>query len=490
MTSRRPNVVVLVLDTARAATLSRRDIHQVAPTVSQFADEGAYASAAFASAPWTLPSHASLFTGTYSSKHGAHAGHKQLDDTYSTLAEAFASVGYETVAVSNNTWISEEFGFARGFETFHKTWQYVQSETDLGEVARTTEGTEIIRALVSRLMDGNPLVNIANAIYGKFFRKQEDDGARRTNRWIGDWLDSRSADRPFFLFVNYLEPHLEYRPPKAHAEQFLPDNCSFEEAMGVPQDAWQYIAGNLELSERDFEILQALYRAEISYLDERIGELQKYLKQAGEWENTIIVVTGDHGENIGDYGLMDHQYCLYDTLLHVPLVIRGGPFIGGDLMDDIVQLVDLAPTLLDIAGIDAPRMRNQFQGRSFHPNSQSPPREYAIAEYMAPQPSMKALEKRVGSLSDDVRRFDRSLRMIRTQEHKLIRGSDGHEEFYCVDTDPGETTNLADEEPEPMEGLREELDSWLTSFEHADADGSVSMTESTKNRLEDLGYLQ
>jgi arylsulfatase A-like enzyme len=480
-----PNIVVLVMDTACAQEITL----ETAPNLAQIAEKGVEFSDGFASAPWTLPSHTGLFTGTYSSKHGAHAGHKRLDETHVTLAEAFAEAGYETVGVSNNTWISEEFGFARGFETFYKTWQYVQSETDLGEVARTYEGTAMLREAASRIFDGNPLVNIANAVYGQFLRN-EDDGAKRTNKWITDWLDSRGTDRPFFLFVNYLEPHLEYQPPRRHAERFLPDDCSFEEAMEVPQDAWGYIAGKVDLSERDFEILRALYRAEISYLDQRIGELRDELRARGEWEDTVFVVTGDHGENIGDHGLMDHQYCLYDTLLHVPLVIHGGPFTGGESIDDLVQLVDLAPTLLDVAGIDAPEMRDQLQGRSFHPDSSSPPREYAIAEYMAPQPSMEALEKRVGSLSDDIRKFDRSLRAIRTKEHKFIRGPDGHEEFYRVDSDPGETTDLAEETPEQMRELENELDSWLTSFEHAEADGSVSMDEATKDRLEDLGYLQ
>jgi arylsulfatase A-like enzyme len=480
-----------VLDTARAADVPLlNDDQKMTPALRDISTDATVFTNATATAPWTLPSHASLFTGTYSSKHGAHADHKQLNDTYTTLAEAFASADYETVAVSNNTWISDEFGFERGFETFYKTWQYVQSETDLGEVARTNEGAEMLRTLASRLADGNPLVNVANAIYGKFLRKQDDDGARRTNEWISDWLGSRDTDRPFFLFVNYLEPHLEYRPPKAHAERFLPNDCSFEEAMEVPQDAWGYIAGEVDLSERDFEILRALYRAEISYLDERIGELRAYLEEAGEWEDTVFVVTGDHGENIGDHGLMDHQYCLYDTLLHVPLVIHGGPFTGGKSIDDLVQLVDLAPTLLDVADIDAPEMRDQLQGRSFHPDLSSAPREYAIAEYMASQPSMEALEKRVGNLSDDVQKFDRSLRAIRTKEHKLIRGSDGHEEFYRINSDPGETTDLAEEAPETMEELKNELDSWLTSFEHAEADSSVSMDEDTKDRLEDLGYLQ
>jgi arylsulfatase A-like enzyme len=489
MTSR-PNVVVVVMDTARALETVRSDRRDVAlPALDRLAEDGTGYTQAFAGSPWTLPSHASLFTGTYPSKHGAHAGHKHLDDDLPTLAEAFQTNGYETVAVTNNTWISEEFGFTRGFETVYKTWQYVQTDTDLGEIARTKQGAEMVRALAARLVDGNPAVNVANAVYGQFFRKRTDDGARRTNEWIADWLTDRTRDDPFFCFVNYLEPHLEYRPPKGFAEEFLPSGVTYDEAMDVPQDAWGYIAGGVDLTDHELQILHALYRAEIAYLDRRIGELREYLEAAGEFEDTLFVVTSDHGENIGDHSMMDHQYCLYDTLLHVPLVVHGEGFETGR-NEDLVQLTDLAPTLLDAAGIDAPAMREELQGQSFHPAAGTEPRDHAIAEYMAPQPSMEALRERIGTLSDDIERFDRSLRAIRTDEEKLIRGSDGTREFYEVRNDPRESTNLAAKRAERVTALESTLDNWLDSFEHTDASGSVSMTDSTKARLEDLGYLQ
>jgi arylsulfatase A-like enzyme len=488
MTSR-PNVVVVVMDTARARETIRSERRDAElPALDRLAEDGTEYTRAFASAPWTLPSHASLFTGTYSSKHGAHAGHKHLDDDLPTLAEAFRANGYETVAVSNNTWISEEFGFARGFDTVYKTWQYVQTDTDLGEIARTKRGMEMVRALAARLVDGNPAVNVANAIYGQFFRKRNDDGARRTNNWVGNWLADRTRNDPFFLFVNYLEPHLEYRPPKALAERFLPDGVAYEEAMDVPQDAWGYIAGDVSLTDRELEILRALYRAEITYLDKRIGELREHLETANEFEDTVFVVTSDHGENIGDHGMMDHQYCLYDTLLHVPLIVHGGEFDDGQV-DDLVQLTDLAPTLLDAAGIDAPEMREEFQGQSFYPAVETEPRNHTISEYMAPQPSMDALREQVGPLSDDVTRLDRSLRAIRTDEEKLIRGSDSTREFYEMGNDPNESRNIMEENPERMEALEMVLENWLDSFEHTDASGSVSMSASTEARLEDLGYL-
>lgn len=486
----RPNIVLVVMDTARIREVSNLFRHiDRSSAMHQLADNGSTYTQAFTTAPWTLPSHASLFTGSYSSKHGAHAGHKYLDDSLTTLAEEFTSNGYETVGVSNNTWISEEFGFANGFDTFHKTWQYVQTDTDLGEVARTKNGLEMLTTLVARLVDGNPLVNVANAVYGRFLRKRRDDGAQRTNEWIQKWLNTR-GNRPFFLFINYLEPHLDYHPPEAIAEQFLPDGVSYEEAMDIPQDAWDYLVGTVDLSDQQLEILRSLYFAEIAYLDKRVGELKDALITAGEWENTIFVVTSDHGENIGDHHLMDHQYCLYDTLLHVPLVVSGGTFDGGGEIDDLVQTVDLAPTLLDSAGIDAPEMREQFQGRSFHPHADTDSRERIIAEYMAPQPSMEALRKRVGTLTDTVRQYDRSLRTIRTDEYKLIRGSDGSKELYELTDDPDESVNIADERPEQVTILGEELDRWIDSFKHSDTSGSVSMSDQTKSRLEDLGYIQ
>ena len=485
-----PNIVLIVMDTARADVFM--ELHRT-DSIPFFADIDAKSTqftSAFASAPWTLPSHASLFTGSFPSKHGGHAGHKKLHDSYTTLPEVFSNENYETVAVSNNTWINEEFGFGQGFDKFYKNWQYIQSKTDFGTIARQEEGNGKFRKIAERIFEGNPLTNLFNALYGRFYRKTHDDGAARTNQWISNWLTSRNNSRQFFLFINYLEPHLEYRPPREHATEFLPDSVSYEEAMNVNQDAWTYIADSVQMSEADFDVLRALYRAEITYLDERIGELQEQLEAAGEWNDTIFVVTGDHGENIGDHALMDHQYCLYDTLIHVPLVIAGGAFDGGGTVDDLVQLTDLGPTLLDAAGIEAPEFREQAQGQSFYPEAENEAREYVFAEYLAPQPSMEALEKRVGTLPDDIRRFDRSLRAVRSQEWKLIRGSDESTELYNVADDPGESTDLSEVYPERAEALSTNLNEWLDSFEHADIDGNVAMTDETANRLEDLGYLQ
>ena len=478
------------MDTARAAEVSAR-IEECSPadsTLAALAAEGQVFTNASAPAPWTLPSHGSLFTGTYPSKHGAHADHKRLDGRLTTLAEAFGRAGYETVCLTNNVWITETFGFDRGFETVYKPWQYVQTDTDFGEIQIRQEGLAKYRTAARALVDGDVLANAANALYGRFLYRRNDYGAGRTNALVRRWLRSRSADSPFFLFVNYLEPHIEYQPLERFARRHLPTDVTYEDAREVSQDAWAYVLGKTDHTERELSALQALYRAEIDYLDARLSELRATLDAADEWDDTVVVLTSDHGENVGDHGLMDHQYCLYETLLHVPLIVRGGGFGRGET-DDLVQLTDLLPTLLDAAGIEAPATREQAQGRSLHPDVEEPPRKRAIAEYIGPQPSIESLERKFDDRPAAIDRYDRRLRAIRIGEEKLIRGSDGSVELYDLADDPEETNDLAPSRPGHVESLAGELDAWLGSFDHARHDESVTMDAGTKQRLEDLGYL-
>ncbi len=480
-----PNIAVVVMDTARAADTVPVD-PSVMPTLAELAADGTAYANAFTSAPWTLPSHASLFTGTYASHHGAHGGHTYLDDGFLTLAEALSEEGYETVGISNNTWITEEFGFTRGFETFQKTWQFLQSATDLGEVTRAEHTRGKIDAFVSRAFSGNPLVNGINAIYDQFVRTNVDDGAARTTEWLDEWLDDRGTDRPFFCFANCIEPHIEYRPPREYAEPFLPEG-GYERATEIRQDPRAYDVGEYGITDEEFELLKGLYKGELAYLDSRIGEFRDALKAADEWEDTVLIVCGDHGENIGDHGFFGHQYNVYDTLLHVPLVIHGGAFEPTTGEDELVQLLDLFPTLLDLAGADAPAAREQAQGRSLLGSDD--PRESVFAEYVSPQPSMERLEERFGEIPESFYEYDRSLRAIRTEEYKYVRGSNGSEELYDVEQDPEERFDLASTEPEIAADLAARLDDWVDSFEHAEREGDVEMTEATKGRLQDLGYL-
>ncbi|MFC6716885.1 sulfatase [Natrialbaceae archaeon GCM10025810] len=490
------NVVVVVLDTARKRSVDGETM----PTLQSLAEEGTSFENAFSAAAWTLPAHASMFTGTHPTEHGAHGGHTFLSDSLRLLPEAFADAGYETVGVSNNTWITEEFGFDRGFDDLRRGWQYVQSDVDMGVVVRGEDLREKLLAARARLFEGNPLVNLANVLYSEVLRPAGDDGADRTTNWVSEWLGERNDDRPFFLFCNYIEPHVEYGPPQRHAEAHLPEDVTYGEATAIRQDPRAYDCEDYDLDDREFAALRGLYRGELSYVDEQLGRLRTALVEADEWEDTLFVVCGDHGEHVGEHGFFGHQYNLYDTLLQVPLVCHGGPFTGGARREELVQLLDLPDTLLEAAGIDDPEFDAQSHGRPLPPVSNDdggggdtgPWREAVFAEYVSPQPSIERLEARFGEIPDRVRRFDRRLRAVRTAEYKYVRGDDGFERLHHVPTDPREEENVVDETPERARRLRTRLEERFGELERGEADpadGSVAMREGTRERLADLGYL-
>lgn len=483
-----PNLVLIVMDTARAADtwpLLEEGGHSNGSGLGRLADRGTTYRSVTANAPWTVPSHGTLFSGVHASVHGAHADHTAFEYE-PTLANLLADTGYRTLAVSNNTWISDEFGYDRGFDEFVTTWQLFQDGVDFGQVARTESGAlNKFRGVVQNF-SGNPLKNLANLVYGQFFRKREDNGAARTNAILADRIPELAANDPFFLFVNYLEPHLEYRPPATVAREYLPPNVTFDEAMALNQDAWAYITGEVEMTDSEFATLHALYQAELDYLDGQIDELLDIFADAGVLEETVIVVVGDHGENIGDHSLMDHQYSLHETLLHVPMVIAGPGFGQDRTVERPVQLTDVFPTLLDAAGIEYGNV--DHKGISLL-NSEPPTDRTVYAEYLASQPAIETLRERY-DCHTDVDRYDRRLWAVKRDGYKLIRGSDGVEWWYDLDAGSQGREDLLDDSDrsDVTADLRKLLDEWVTSRPDIDAN-EVVVDDATQNRLEDLGYL-
>ena len=479
------NVVLVVWDTVRGADTVPAD-ESLTPTLASLAERGTEYTSSYACAPWTVPSHGSLFTGTYPSRHGAHSDSAFLDDRLPTVAELFRDAGYETMAVSNNTWIAEEFGFARGFDTFVE--QAIRRgdggsfRDELGDVlgAPPTPGD----------IDPQSLGELWRRLRDEIRPGDRDDGADRTVDRVRRWLETRSEDDPFFLFVNFIEAHLKYRPPRRFCRPHLPAGWSYDEAIELPQDPRAFDAGAFSPTEEEWAVLEALYRGEVAYLDARLGRLLAAMEAAGVREETLLVVTGDHGENVGDHGFLGHQYCLYDTLIHVPLVVDGGAFSGGaDGSERLVQSVDVAPTLLDAAGIEATEARAGFQGDSFHPPAEGRSRTHAFTEYRGPRPPAERLEERFGEVPERIYALQRSLRSVRTDRYKYVRGSDGSAELYDLATDPDERRDVAEETPEVTEALDSRLDRWLSSFEHAGAGRSAAMDPSTERHLANLGYL-
>lgn len=493
-TINQPNVLFIVMDTARYGNVFS-DNPLIMPHLRDIASEGVTFQNTFANAPWTVPSHGSMFTGQYPSDHESHAGTKHFDPDVPVLAELLQDAGYRTAAFSNNTWLSPEFGFDRGFDSFFVRWELFEGGVDLSAIAKAETYREQMNAAVNALTSREVPLTLINLLFAIYLRHQSssyDSGARRTNNRLLNWLGA-TDDQPFFAFVNYVEPHLPYQPPPGYKEEFLPDGMNSERLESVNQDPWAYMTGEVHMDDEDFDALETLYNSELRYLDDRIYEVYAYLEECGKLDETVIIIVGDHGENFGEHGMMDHQYCLYDTLLHVPLVIRYPEMLQeGHRIDGLVELRDLYPTLLDVADIEQPDIDTPVSRHSLvNMANENSCREQIFAEYLAPQPSMEALERKVeGDLPDEVRMYDRALQSVRTERWKYVEGSDGYTALYELQTDPEEAEDVSDSNPDIVSTLQKLLISTVSPPADSKTNSSSNISVMTKRRLEELGYLQ
>ncbi|MBM3238204.1 DUF229 domain-containing protein [Candidatus Poribacteria bacterium] len=409
----KPNILWIVMDAVRADSLSCYGYHRkTTPNIDRMSSEGVLFENAISASPWTLPSHASLFTGMYPDKHGTDAEHRYLTDNFYTIAELLQSYGYKTFGYSNNPWVGPDTNLHQGFDIYE-----VNEE---GPVH-------------------SPLVNVAmrripNPIGA------EDAGARQTNELVEKWIaNCYNAKMPFFIFINYMEAHDPYGNTP-YFRRYLDANISTAKAKGVNQNPVDYISGNVKMSHEDFEILRTLYDGDISYLDVKMNQLLDYLRQLNIMDNTVLIITSDHGESFGEHHLMSHMLGVYDTLLHVPLVIRYPKlFKAGSRVVRQVRTIDIFPTILDILGINWSGAE-ELQGRTLVQETQQRELPFAIAEQEILQDVLNELIK--ANPSFDISTYSRRLKAIRTNKYKYIWASDGRDEFYNIREDTGELNNL------------------------------------------------
>ncbi|WP_129115404.1 sulfatase [Halegenticoccus tardaugens] len=476
-----PNVLLIVLDTARSKTVLSGIESGLMPALKRIADEGTVYTNASSVAPWTLPSHASIFTGQYTGDHGTHANSREFVPSVTPVAEQLSREGYRTAGISANPWISPVFNFDRGFENFSMRWNAGWSEVDLTAAVRAESPVDKIKAL----WEQSTMASFPSVMFSAVKRKmssENDDGAKRITDRAVNWIKQvNQGSAPFFLFLNYIEPHLPYDPPQEYIKTQLP-NVSLERIAETNQDPWGYIAGTIDMEEHDFEILRGLYRAELSYLDTQLSRLFSILKDKGILEETMIVVVGDHGENIGEHGLMDHQYCLYETLLNVPLIIRYPQRFEADICDNLVETRDLYPTLLDVAGVSTEALPETVSKISL-PNRS---REYVLAQYVTPQPTMESLKEKIGT-DFPTQKLDRSIQSVRNKRWKYIEYSDGSIELFDLTIEQHESKDHA-KNIEIRERFRGILEEKFQSVRHLETE-SFKINDESKQRLEDLGYI-
>jgi len=456
----RPNVLLIVMDASRAPHMSALGYERpTTPNLDRLAAEGVLFEQAISPGSWSLASHASLFTGLHVSKHGAHDEHKYLSDVPEnvTLAQRLKAAGYTTWAHCENEWVGPQTGLDRGFDTF-------------------------TRRVPNNLRE--KLLRYANKVWARV-SGTVDSGAHWATLCAKRFIrQAARADRPFFMFIQYLEPHASYRLPRGWRHKFLSPHIPYREAIQINQDPYAYIAGEVEMTEQDFAIMRDLYDSEIAYMDSRIGELVDYLDSRGLRENTLVIVTADHGENLGDHNLLAHKFCLYETLIHVPLLLRmPGTIKENQRVSYQVQTHDIVPTIYELAGL---KIDARIQAKSLLRKESK--REFTIAEKMLP--NLSKFEERFPHF--DTTHLNRRLKAFRTERYKLIWASNGRHELYDLQTDPYETYNLINELPDIASELEARLMEWCNSFEPANTleDDVPEMDEQVVERLRSLGYLE
>ena len=497
--TRRPcNIIIVLIDTLRADHLSCYGYHRrTSPSIDAIAENSSLYERAISPAPWTPPAHASIFTGAYPSRHGVDRSHLVLDPELIPLPEVLRSHGYRTFGVSSNYWLSRETLFDRGFDEFVHSWQLVQTGGANAPLQRQQRQQEL--GLSRSALDRKGLLpavgNFANNLFEKASKRLRlsfhayDDGAWRVNHIVRRWLPRwKSGDRPFFAFLHYMEPHIRYVAPGRYHTMHVPRELVGARVERLNQDPWKFLVGSVEMSVEDFEILRGLYDGEISYVDHRIGQLYEMLRDEGLLDDTALILTSDHGENLGDHGLMDHAYCLYNTLLQVPLIIRyRGVFPDGKRFGRQVQNLDIFPTILELAGVEDDGVWKQVQGSSLL-NGVGEEGRVAFAEYLEPQPPLPVLRRRFPGFEGT--EYDRTLRAVQTNGYKYVSASDGRHELYDLSRDAGEEHNVIAEQADKGRELGTALEQWLGSFRHSARDQeNIELDEDMVRRLEQLGYL-
>ncbi len=388
------NVILISLDTLRADHLGCYGYHRnTTPFLDTFAKKGILFENCISTAPWTLPAHVSLLTSLYSSSHSVIDDglgsippmlQSSIPPEIKTLPEILQDKGFETRAITSHLYVSDRFGFERGFNIFH----YKQGQI-AGEVTQ--------RAL--------------------------------------SWLDILS-DRPFFLFLHYFDCHDPYAAPPPYRNMFDP---AYEgDIDGRLKTIVRYTKA--KMTESDLKHLIARYDGEIRYVDDYLRRFIERIEKAGLLENTMIIITSDHGEEFKDHGSLHHGHTLFEELIRVPLLL----FLSGDIpisqrrIKSQVSLVDIMPTILDFLELDIPR---GMEGETLIPYLKKANRKPRVAY-------------------SETSRYKAFQACVRTNEYKNIISDkfSGHREtIYNLERDPGEKVNLAGSSPIPVGEFEKKL---------------------------------
>jgi arylsulfatase A-like enzyme len=428
-------IILICVDTLRADHVSAFGYpRETTPNIDRMLKrEGIGFEAAHSASSWTLPSSVSLMTSLRPDVHEVEDREQTLHPDVPTLAGAFSRNRWDSAAFITHIYVSSLFGINSGFDEFHELsidWK---------------------------------------------FREGKQLRANELNQNVFPWLEA-NRDKSFFLYLHYFDPHWDYDPPAPYNTKFVDPAY-----VGPASGSWQYIQKFVPKTElmpdEDLEHVIALYDGEIAFTDHHLGKLFEYLKSLNMWEDTLLVLLADHGEELQDHGSVHHIRTLYEEVLHVPLIFKlpgGRPKGWPERVRARVSTLDVAPTLLDIAGIDIPK---SFQGKSL----------LSLLNYDGPDRIVFARTMR--HRSDSMALIDDGKKLIMPFGRKKAP-----KELYRLDEDPFERQSVVEDYPMMVEKMSEEIDT-LVSVGAAGlglpgAGADAELTDEQKKMLKALGYMQ
>lgn len=456
-----PDVVLVVLDTVRAQNVSAYGYaRNTTPTFDRLAAEGALFLDATAPSTWSLPSHASLFTGLFPSVHGCHGEHRYLRADLPALPEIMAQNGYETFCFTANPHISENFGLTRGFQYSDNAWKNAAGGRSFFFIFR------LLDRLGLGLSDKG-----GGTVAGNFER----------------FMEHRADDAPpAFVFINFLEAHFPYhQTPDEFLRKFtdLPKRKLQDHSLALLAAQFGGEATDLSAS---VEPAVAMYDSGVAYSDHLLSRVVHAISGRGRLDNTLLVVLADHGELLGEHGDFGHGISLYEEVLRVPFMIRYPAKVpAGTRVEAPVSTVGTLSTILELVNLPAPQrvsvgsLTPAFEGK--------PAGRPVIAEmFKHPEPNTR----QAPLLRTDVR-----YRAYRVGTEKIISLSSGETFFFDLASDPGEERNLAGEKAERRRQLQQELEDWsavaglLPLNAEIEAGELPAVDPEAEERLKALGYI-
>jgi arylsulfatase A-like enzyme len=512
VTTHKPDIVLLVLDTRRIDRFACLGYPtRTSPHIDAFAEDCARFRMAFSPAQWSVPAHASLFTGEYPSAHGMFQTTSVLSPNMPTLAERLSQAGYFTAAFCNNPLVGVvNNGLRRGFASFlnyvglitthpnqasprsglidkYRQWFKRQFSTFVSEVQAFVARSERLTELSFTPLFF-PLWQAALSLKGNSRRALEDAARLLIKR------DGLAKGQPIFCFINLMDTHMPYHAPRRLVAQFAPQYFSDPSLRSYLRrfnsDAFGWLAPLEEdIAPAHQALLNGMYDAQSAWQDELVGEFFERLRAAGVRDRALFIITADHGEHLGERQLVGHTISLYNELIHVPLLIRDpeGRFAAGDV-DHIVSSRRLFHTALTTAGAALAEER-ALDLTQVGPND--PEQGEAFAEAVLPLNVQRLLMRRKPELARR-RGADRRRIAVCRDGYKLIQTGADQFELYDLRADPAESRNLYAELPAQAAALGERLRVFATRrYSHQASEQAVASDDPVVlSRLRDLGYLE